>query len=196
MFLGALSKQFRKVSDKYADVNNQQSAAFLDALQGMTTLKMFNLGAKRGAEMYAATEEQRVITMRLLFVNQVMILLVDFGFALGTTLVLTVVALLRMDAGFLSAGQVVALILASAEFSKPLSLIGQFFFAGAIGREFAKKIIAFLDSAAKTTVSPSGETSGSYARTPRVTRQTSPVATSTTLRSPKTENVRCTWSSA
>jgi len=144
MFLGALSKQFRKVSDKYADVNNQQSAAFLDALQGMTTLKMFNLGAKRGAEMYAATEEQRVITMRLLFVNQVMILLVDFGFALGTTLVLTVVALLRMDAGFLSAGQVVALILASAEFSKPLSLIGQFFFAGAIGREFAKKIIAFL----------------------------------------------------
>jgi ABC-type multidrug transport system fused ATPase/permease subunit len=49
-----------------------------------------------------------------------------------------------MDAGFLSAGQVVALILASAEFAKPLSLIGQFFFAGAIGREFAKKIIAFL----------------------------------------------------
>ena len=44
MFLGALSAQFRKVSEKYADVNNQQSAAFLDALQGMTTLKMFNLG--------------------------------------------------------------------------------------------------------------------------------------------------------
>lgn len=144
IFLGALSKQFRKVSDKYADVNNQQSAAFLDALQGMTTLKMFNLGARRGAEMYAATEEQRVVTMRLLFVNQVMILLVDFGFALGTTLVLTVVALLRLDAGILTAGQVVALVLAAAEFSKPLSLIGQFFFAGAIGREFAKKIIAFL----------------------------------------------------
>jgi len=125
-------------------VNNQQSAAFLDALQGMTTLKMFNLGARRGAEMYAATEEQRVVTMRLLFVNQVMILLVDFGFALGTTLVLTVVALLRLDAGILTAGQVVALVLAAAEFSKPLSLIGQFFFAGAIGREFAKKIIAFL----------------------------------------------------
>lgn len=143
-FLGALSQRFRKVSDQYADINNQQSAAFLDALQGMTTLKMFNLGAKRGAEMYAANEEQRVVTMRVLFVNQVMILLVDFGFALGTTLVLTIVALLRMDAGFLTAGQVVALVLASAEFAKPLSLIGEFFFAGAIGREFAKKIIAFL----------------------------------------------------
>lgn len=144
LFLGALAKQFRKVSEKYADVNNQQSAAFLDALQGMTTLKMFNLGSQRGEAMYAANEQQRVITMRLLFVNQMMILLVDFGFALGTTLVLTVVALLRLDAGFLTAGQVVALVLASAEFAKPLSLIGEFFFAGAIGREFAKKIIAFI----------------------------------------------------
>jgi ATP-binding cassette, subfamily C, bacterial CydD len=165
IFLGALSKQFRKVSDKYADVNNQQSAAFLDALQGMTTLKMFNLGAKRGAEMYAANEEQRVITMRLLFVNQIMILLVDFGFALGTTLVLTVVALLRLDAGFLTAGQVVALILASAEFSKPLSLIGEFFFAGAIGREFAKKIIAFLSDEPSvkepaSAVAPAGRGAG------------------------------------
>ena len=144
LFLGALAQQFRKVSEKYAEVNNLQSAVFLDALQGMTTLKMSNLGARRGAEMYAANEQQRVVTMRLLFVNQMMILLVDFGFALGTTLVLTIVALLRMDQGFLSPGQVVGLILASAEFAKPLSLIGEFFFAGAIGREFAKKIGAFL----------------------------------------------------
>jgi ABC-type multidrug transport system fused ATPase/permease subunit len=144
LFLGVLSRRFRKVSEKYADVNNQQSAAFLDALQGMTTLKMFNLGAKRGEAMYAANEQQRVVTMKLLFVNQIMILLVDFGFALGTTLVLTVVALLRLDAGVLTAGQVVTLVLASAEFSKPLALIGQFFFAGAIGREFAKKILAFI----------------------------------------------------
>jgi ABC-type multidrug transport system fused ATPase/permease subunit len=144
LFLGVLSRQFRKVSEKYADVNNQQSAAFLDALQGMTTLKMFNLGTKRGEAMYAANEQQRVVTMKLLFVNQIMILLVDFGFALGTTLVLTVVALLRLDAGVLTAGQVVTLVLASAEFSKPLALIGQFFFAGAIGREFAMKILAFI----------------------------------------------------
>lgn len=157
LFLGALSRQFRKVSEKYADVNNQQSAAFLDALQGMTTLKMFNLGTKRGEAMYAANEQQRVVTMKLLFVNQIMILLVDFGFALGTTLVLTVVALLRLDAGLLTAGQVVALVLASAEFSKPLALIGQFFFAGAIGREFAKKIIAFI-SEKPAVADPEGAT--------------------------------------
>lgn len=145
MFLGAMAKNFRKTSDRYADVNNDQSARFLDSIQGMTTLKMFNLGTVRGKEMHEANQYQRRETMRLLLVNQVMILLVDFGFALGTIMVLTVVSLLRLNAGALSAGEVVALILASAEFAKPLTLIGQFFFAGAIGREFAKKIVAFLE---------------------------------------------------
>jgi ATP-binding cassette subfamily C protein CydD len=144
LFLGLISKQFRSVSERYAEVNNVQSAQFLDSIQGMSTLKMFNLGKARGAEMHAANENQRRETMKLLLVNQVMILFVDFGFALGTTTVLTIVALLRLDAGFLSAGEVVALILASAEFATPLTLIGAFFFAGAIGREFARKIVAFL----------------------------------------------------
>ena len=144
LFLGIISKQFRKVSERYAEVNNIQSAQFLDSIQGMATLKMFNLGKVRGAEMHAANEKQRLETMKLLLVNQVMILFVDFGFALGTTTALTITALLRLKAGFLTPGAVIALILATSEFSKPLTLIGQFFFAGAIGREFAKKIVAFL----------------------------------------------------
>ena len=144
LFLGLISKQFRSVSDRYAEVNNIQSAQFLDSIQGMATLKMFNLGKVRGAEMHAANEKQRIETMKLLLVNQVMILFVDFGFALGTTAVLTITALLRLNAGALTAGEVIALILATAEFAKPLTLIGQFFFAGAIGREFAKKIVSFL----------------------------------------------------
>jgi ABC-type multidrug transport system fused ATPase/permease subunit len=144
LFLGVMAKNFRKTSDRYAEVNSQQSAAFLDSIQGMPTLKMFNLGRSRGKEMHAAIENQRVETMRLLLVNQMMILFVDFGFTLGTTAVLTVIGLLRMKAGLLTPGAVIALVLASAEFSKPLTLIGQFFFAGAVGREFAKKIIAFL----------------------------------------------------
>lgn len=145
LFLGLISKQFRSVSDRYAEVNNIQSAQFLDSIQGMPTLKMFNLGKVRGAEMHAANEKQRLETMKLLLVNQIMILFVDFGFALGTTAVLTIVALLRLDAGMLTPGAVVALIFATAEFAKPLQLIGQFFFAGAVGREFAKKIVTFLE---------------------------------------------------
>lgn len=145
LFLGMMGRNFRKASERFAKVNAEQGARFLDSIQGMTTLKMFNLGKVRGREMHAASETQRRETMRLLLVNQMMILFVDFGFALGTTLVLTVTALLRLDAGALTPGAVVALILASAEFARPLTLVGQFFFAGAIGRAYAKKIIAFLD---------------------------------------------------
>jgi len=144
LFLGMMARNFRKASERFAQVNAEQGARFLDSIQGMTTLKMFNLGKVRGAEMHAASEQQRVETMRLLLVNQMMILFVDFDFALGTTLVLTVTALLRLDAGALTPGAVVALILASAEFARPLTLVGQFFFAGAIGRAYAKKIAAFL----------------------------------------------------
>jgi len=144
VFLGLMASRFRKTSQRYAEVNNEQSAQFLDSMQGMATLKMFNLGKVRGEQIHAATEAQRKETMRLLLVNQIMILFVDFGFALGTTLVLTITALLRFDAGALSPGEVVALILVSAEFARPLTLIGQFFFAGAVGREFSNKIIAFL----------------------------------------------------
>ena len=48
---------------------------------------------------------------------------------------------------------------------------------------------------ANTTLRPSGATSGSYARSPRVSRCTRPAGTSTRLRSPNTENVWCTCSS-
>jgi ABC-type transport system involved in cytochrome bd biosynthesis fused ATPase/permease subunit len=131
MFLGALSKQFRKVSEKYADVNNQQSAAFLDALQGMTTLKMFNLGAKRGAEMYAARNSgcRHAPALRQPGDDPAR----GLWFRSGTTLVLTIVALLRMDAGS-QHGQVVALC---ARVHKPCLIA--VLLRRAIGREFARR---------------------------------------------------------
>ncbi len=145
LFLGAISRLFKAATERFAAANRRQSAQFLDAIQGMSTLKMFNLGRAIGEQIHRETEAQRRATMRLLLVNQISIAIVDFGFALGTTLILLIVALLRFDAGALSLGEVVALVLISAEFSKPLSLIGEFFFAGAIGRAIAKKVLAFLD---------------------------------------------------
>ena len=168
LFLGMMGRSFRRASERFAKVNAEQSVRFLDSIQGMTTLKMFNLGKSRGAEMHAASEEQRRETMRLLLVNQMMILFVDFGFALGTTLVLTVTALLRLDAGALTPGALVALILASAEFAKPLTLVGQFFFAGAVGRAYAKKILAFLGEQ-PGVADPEGATAPAAAARPALT---------------------------
>ncbi len=145
VFLGLFARNFRGVSERYREMNNYLAAQFLDSLQGMTTLKLFNLGQARGDKIAHDVETNRVETMRLLLVNQVMIFFTDWGFAMGTTLAMTVVALLRLRAGFVTPGEVVALVLLSAEFARPLTLIGAFFFAGAIGREVAKKIGEFLD---------------------------------------------------
>jgi ABC-type transport system involved in cytochrome bd biosynthesis fused ATPase/permease subunit len=145
MFLGMFAQRFSAVSKRYFEMNSHLSAQFLDNLQGMVTLKLFNQAVPRGNKVREETEKNRVETMRLLLVNQVMIFFTDWGFALGTTVVMTAVALLRMRAGFVTPGEVIALVLISSEFARPLNLIGAFFFAGAIGREVSKKTVAFLD---------------------------------------------------
>ena len=156
VFFRMFAHRFRKVSDRYFEMNSHLSAQFPDNLQGMTTLKLFNQGKPRGEKIYAETEHNRVETMRLLLVNQIMIFFTDWGFALGTTVVMTVVALLRLRAGFVTPGEVFALVLISSEFARPLTLIGAFFFAGAIGREVAGKARDFLseEPAVSAPVSP------------------------------------------
>jgi ABC-type multidrug transport system fused ATPase/permease subunit len=60
-------------------------------------------------------------------------------------------------------GEVVAVVLLSLEFSRTLLLIGEFFFAGALGREVAASIIKFLDEKAPVTSSSTahpGQTTG------------------------------------
>jgi ATP-binding cassette subfamily C protein CydD len=51
----------------------------------------------------------------------------------------------RFSGGFMTPGEVVAVVLLSLEFSRTLLLVGEFFFAGALGREVAKNVIEFLD---------------------------------------------------
>ena len=145
VFLGAFAQRFSSVSKRYFEMNSHLSAQFLDNLQGMTTLKLFNQAVPRGTKVREEVETNRVETMRLLLVNQIMIFFTDFGFALSTTVAMTVTALIRMNNGFVTPGEVVALVLISSEFARPLNLIGAFFFAGAIGREVAKNAGSFLD---------------------------------------------------
>ncbi|MCS7289150.1 MAG: ABC transporter ATP-binding protein/permease [Roseiflexus sp.] len=146
LLLGATSQRFKAVSDRFFAAANHLSAQFLDSLQGLTTLKMFNQGKARGEQFRQENETLRRETMRLLAVNQVMLFIVDGGFALATTVVLTLASLWRLSTDGIALGTAVTFVLLSFELARPLNLIGQFFFAGAIGRSVAKKILAFLDT--------------------------------------------------
>jgi ABC-type multidrug transport system fused ATPase/permease subunit len=148
LFVGSSARGFRRISKQNEEVKNRNSAQYLDSIQGMSTLKMFNEGLRRGQLMELGNEVQRRLTMKLLAVAQFQFVFLELGFALFSTAVAMGVALYRWTGGHMSPGEVVACVLLSLEFSRTLLLIGEFFFAGALGREVAAKVVEFLDEEA------------------------------------------------
>ena len=145
LFVGSSARGFRRISAQNSAVKNRNSSQYLDSIQGMTTLKMFNQDQARGREMEAGNEAQRRSTMKLLAVAQSQFIFLELGFALFSTAVAMAVALYRYSGGHLTPGEAIAVVLISLEFSRTLLLIGEFFFAGALGREVARKVREFLD---------------------------------------------------
>lgn len=145
LFVGSSARGFRRISAKNEVVKNRNSAQYLDSIQGMSTLKMFNQALRRGQQIEADTEEQRQVTMKLLLVAQLQFIPLELGFALLGTAMAMGVSLYRFSGGFMTPGECVAVVLLSLEFSRTLLLVGEFFFAGALGREVASHVIHFLD---------------------------------------------------
>ncbi|MGI9235809.1 MAG: ABC transporter ATP-binding protein/permease [Woeseiaceae bacterium] len=148
LFVGSSARGFRRISKANEEVKNRNASAYLDSIQGMATLKVFNHGIRRGRQMEADNEKQRKTTMKLLLVAQAQFIFLELGFALFSTAVAMGVALYRYSGGHVSPGEAVAVVFMSLEFSRTLLLIGEFFFAGALGREVAAEVVKFLDEEA------------------------------------------------
>ena len=164
LFVGSSARGFRRISKTNEDVKNRNSAQYLDSVQGMSTLKMFNEAERRGKKMEEDNEEQRQVTMKLLLVAQSQFVFLELGFALFSTAVAMGVSLYRFTGGHMTPGEVVAIVLLSLEFSRTLLLVGEFFFAGALGREVAASVRKFLDEKApvrsSATANPGRPTGG------------------------------------
>ena len=167
LFVGSSARGVRRISAQNEAVKNRNSAQYLDSVQGMTTLKMFNQDQRRGQEMEAGNEVQRRTTMKLLLVAQVQFVFLELGFALFSTAVALGVSLYRYTGGFMTPGEVFAVVLMSLEFSRTLLLVGEFFFAGALGREVAAEVVKFLNEKAPVLSSlkaHAGKTTGKAIR--------------------------------
>ncbi len=145
LFVGSSARGFRRISAENEEIKNRNSSQYLDSIQGMTTLKMFNAASRRGLEMEQGNEVQRKLTMKLLAVAQSQFIFLELGFALFSTAVAMAVSLYRFTGGYMTPGEVIAVIFMSLEFSRTLLMVGEFFFAGAMGREVARKVIEFLN---------------------------------------------------
>lgn len=126
---------------QYSDLGN----TFLENLQGLTTLKVFDLDDKRHALMNEEAESFRKITMKVLSMQlnsiNIMDLIAFGGAALGS-----VVALLQFKNGEVSLGGMIVILLVSAEFFIPLRLLGSYFHIAMNGIASADRIFKVLES--------------------------------------------------
>ena len=152
--LMVIQRKLHTVSDRYWAAAGKLSAQFLDSLQGLTTLKMFNRSRAQGELIRQQTETLRQDTMRLLAVNQVSLFFIDWVSALGTTVAACGMAAWRLQADVLSFGEAVILVLLSVELARPLILLGSFFHAAASGVAAAQHIFAILDTEPQVAESP------------------------------------------
>ncbi|MDR1427216.1 MAG: ABC transporter ATP-binding protein/permease, partial [Bifidobacteriaceae bacterium] len=142
--LGAFQSVFRKVSSRYRASSRAAAAQFLDAIQGLGTLRLLGAGRDMGRRLAAAAEDVRRHVMRLLAGNQIVLLIVDALFGLAFVTAAAGLALARFDAGAITAGQGLALVLCSALLLDPLDRVGQFFYVGMGGLASIREIKALL----------------------------------------------------
>ncbi|NIY84632.1 ABC transporter ATP-binding protein/permease [Vibrio hepatarius] len=128
-------KRFASVSATYKHNLAVLTELFTQSLHGLPVLKLYQFSKAWGREIEHHGESLRRSTMSLLKTNQLVILLVDLLFSLGTIVAASLLAITRYQSGIIDAASAAFIILASVELIRPLSLMGAFFFAGALGRE-------------------------------------------------------------
>ncbi len=152
--LMVIRRKLRMVSEQYWASSGRLSAQFLDSLQGLTILKMFNRSRARADEMHAQTECHRRDTMRLLAINLISLFFIDWVSTLGTTVVACGMAAWRLQVGAVTFSEAVTLALLSVELARPLILLGSYFHAGASGMAAAQHIFTILDTDPQVAESP------------------------------------------
>lgn len=117
---------------------------FLENLQGLTTLKIYQADEARHEEMNQDAEHFRKITMKVLTMQLNSIIVMDVvaygGAAFG--IVLAVLGFARGDIDFLGC---FVIILLSADFFLPMRQLGSFFHVAMNGMTASDKIFAILD---------------------------------------------------
>lgn len=144
MILMLVFRRFASVSGMYKENLASLTEMFIQSLHGLPVLKLYRYSVIWGKQVEQQGEKLRKATMGLLVTNQLVIFLVDLLFSLGTIVVASVIALLRYQEGGINLAETGFIILASIELIRPLSLMGAFFFAGALGREVQSDIKATM----------------------------------------------------
>ena len=128
----------KKLLSKYWGQYTALGDTFLENLQGLTTLKIYQADAKKNEEMNVEAEHFRKITMKVLTMQ------------LNSISIMDIVAFGGAAAGIVMAGTIdfagcIIIILLSADFFIPMRQLGSFFHIAMNGMAASDKIFHLLD---------------------------------------------------
>ena len=140
----AVQRWAKKLLSKYWGQYTALGDTFLENLQGLTTLKIYQADAFKNEEMNTESEKFRRITMKVLTMQLNSITIMDLiaygGAALGVILATT-----QYGAGNVTLRGCLLIILLSADFFIPMRLLGSFFHIAMNGMAASDKIFRLLD---------------------------------------------------
>lgn len=129
-FIIALHLKVRRSSSGSRRARTRLAGAYLDAIQGLTTLTLARAAARTATDLRRAGEDNRRAVMGLLAGNQLVILVTDCLFSLFFIAAAAGMALVRLRAGAIDVGDALALVLTSFVLLEPLDRVGAFFYVG------------------------------------------------------------------
>ena len=140
----AVQKFAKKLLHKYWGIYSELGDSFLENLQGLTTLKIYQADEKKAEEMDREAQRFRQITMKVLTMQlnstSVMDMIAYGGAAVGMGV--TYWEFLKGNVGLSGA---LTIILLASEFFIPLRLLGSFFHIAMNGMAASDNIFALLD---------------------------------------------------
>lgn len=140
----AVQKFAKRLLKKYWGSYTELGDSFLENLQGLTTLKIYQSDERKAKEMDEEAEKFRRITMKVLTMQLNSISVMDLVAYGGAAIGMIVVVREYIDGSLGFAGAFVILLLA-AEFFIPLRLLGSFFHIAMNGMAASDKIFQLLD---------------------------------------------------
>ena len=143
--IASVMKFAKRLLRKYWGIYTNLGDSFLENLQGLTTLKIFDLDEEKNVEMNEEAELFRKVTMKVLTMQLSSISIMDL-IAFGGAGIGILIAVNELSAGRVSVGGAVIIILLSSEFFIPLRLLGSFFHVATNGMAAAEKMFKLLDT--------------------------------------------------
>lgn len=145
LFMALIGMLAGQVARQQYGAMSRMSAHFLDVLQGLTTLKLFNRSQRQIQTIQRITDDFRVATMNVLRIA----FLSAFWLELMATISVALVAVeigVRLLYGGIAFEQALFLLVIAPDYYAPLRTLGAKFHAGTEGTAASKRIFAILNT--------------------------------------------------